>query len=570
MNDPTPDPSSTVPTATEPSAIAPKERRQLEIVLPLLAAALLCAFGFSALDQYNVTWDEALGDFFFGERYLSFFTSLDPVYLDFLENPYPEDRSPDLSLSPFKGRPWEYYPVANTLAAATSTVLSRSLGLLDPFDGFHAVNLLFAALLVWTLFRFLARRFGLVAAVVGTGLLFGSPRIVVHFLANIKDFPLMALFAVTAFAFFRAYEAGSTRGLYAAGALLGLTLGTKANALFFPAIPALLWLLGGTPPAWRGRGRALFGHLVGAGALSVVTMVAAWPYLWLDPVGHFGEHLRYIAFRKGFTNPDSMAPVLEAILLTTPPVFLAAFAAGLVAAVPRVRRRERPTIFLLVWIAVVLGRYLLPGAVNFDGVRHFLELFPAMAGIAGLGVASALRRLPRVGDSPRLRGAIAGLLLLPGAWAVLLTHPFQIAYWNAFAGGFGGAYASGQPQASDYWGTSYRLGMRWLNENAEEGALVAAPVVEHAVRLVAPVRLRDDLQLLPLTTPFSPRIAPERLRLFVEAASETPTYVMFVERRDWMNPLMLDCLRRLEPAAEWTLDGAPVLRVYRYTPPRPP
>ena len=544
--------------------LLPAQRRRLAVVVPLLAIALVAAFGIAALDQYNVTWDEALGDFFFGERYLSFFLSFDAAYLDFRADPYPPDRAPDLGLSPFKGRPWEYYPVASTLGAATSAVLARGLGWVDAFDGFHAVNLLFAAALVWSLFRFVAARFGLVAAVSAVGLLFGSPRVIVHMMANIKDFPLMALFTITALAFFRAYEAGSARGLYAAGVLLGLTLGTKANALFFPAIPALLWLVGGTPPAWRGRARALLGHLVGAGALSVAVMVAVWPYLWLDPVGHVAQHLRYIAFRKGFTNPESMAPVLEAVLLTTPPVFLAAFGVGLAAALPRLVRRERPTLLLLIWIAVVLGRYLLPGAVNFDGVRHFLELFPAMAGIAGIGIATVARRLT---DSIRWRGAIAAVLLVPGAWAVLWTHPFQIAYWNVFAGGFGGAYAAGEPQAGDYWGTSYRQGLRWLNENAEPGALIAVPVIEHAVRLVAPVRLRDDLELLPLTTPFSPRIAPERLRRFVELAGETPTYVLFVERRDWLNPLMVDCLRRLEPEAEWSLDGAPILRVYRYVPP---
>jgi hypothetical protein len=44
-------------------------------------------------------------------------------------------------------------------------------------------------------------------------------------------------------------------------------------------------------------------------------------------------------------------------------------------------------------------------------------------------------------------------------------------------------------------------------------------------------------------------------------------YVMFVERRDWMNELMTDCLVRLQPEMVWGLKGAPVLRIYRYLPP---
>ena len=83
-------------------------------------------------------------------------------------------------------------------------------------------------------------------------------------------------------------------------------------------------------------------------------------------------------------------------------------------------------------------------------------------------------------------------------------------------------------------------------------------------------RLRDDLLLLPITTPFSPRIAPERLALTRQAARKRPLYVMFVERRDWMNELMRDCLERLEPEVEWRLEGQPVLAIYRYVPPDVP
>ncbi len=558
--------------ADRPAAAGPEVH--LRWLIPALLIAVVLAAGFPALEQYNVTWDEALGDLFFGERYLSFFTSFDPVYLDFDSNPYPPERRPDLFVSPFKIRPWEYYPFANTLAAATSALLSRQLGWLDPFDGFHAVNLFFAAVLIWVFFRFLAERWGLVAAVAATGLLFGSPRVVCHLAANIKDFPLMALFALTAIAFLRAFEAGSRRALLGSGALWGLTLATKANALFFPAIPLAVVAFGGWGP-WRNRKGKLALALLGAAALGGLVMVMVWPYLWADPVGRFREHLEYIGFRGGYTRPESAAPVLGAVFLTTPPAFLALFAVGLVPCLTRALKRQRPALLLLAWIAAVLGRYLLPQATNFDGVRHFLELFPAMAAVAGLGTAwlgngLAAFLAPHLRwPARRLKAVFLAVVLIPGVWAVARTHPFQIAYWNVFAGGFAGARAADLPQANDYWGMSYRLGLRWLNENAPEGTLLAVPVVEHAVRLVAGERLRPDILLLPVTTPFSPRIAPDRLERTRRAAGERPVYVMFVERRDWMNELMADCLRHLEPEVIWELEGAPVLAIYRYRWPLP-
>jgi hypothetical protein len=381
----------------------------------------------------------------------------------------------------------------------------------------------------------------------------------------------MALFALTAIAFYRADEAGSVRGLLGAGALWGLTLATKANALFFPAVPLAVLLVARQPAAWEGRRKERLLGLLAAAAVGGAVMVAVWPYLWADPIGRFREHLEYIGFRKGYTRPESIAPVIEAILLTTPPFFLALFGVGLVPAIRRALRRDRLAIFLLAWIATVLGRYLLPQAVNFDGVRHFLELFPAMAAVAGLGAVGIGKLLassfPRFGR--HLKATVLVAALVPGAWQVLATHPFQIAYWNVLAGGPAGARAADLPQAGDYWGMSYRLGMRWLNEHAPENALLAVPVIEHAVRLVASERLRPDIQLLPVTTPYSPLIAPERLAGTRELAQERPVYVMFVERRDWLNLLMVDCLRTLEPEVAWNLDGAPVLSIYRYRWPLP-
>lgn len=551
----------------------PPKAQRGSAILPWLLVLVLWLVGFPALRQYNVTWDEGLGDFFFGERYFSFFTSFDGKYLDFQQDVYPPERQPSLFVSPFKGRPWEYYPFTNTLAAGTSELLARRLGLLDVFDGFHAVSLLLAALLIPLLFREVERnerQDGTTAAFVAVVLLFTSPRIVCALMANIKDFPLLVLFSLAALLFFRAFERGSRAGILLSALVLALALATKANALFFPAIPALLWLLGGTPPAYKGRRL----ELVATGALAALvtlgTVYLLWPYLWPHPIERVLEHLRYIGLRSGYTRPESLAPAFEAVFYTTPPVFFLAAVAGIVLALrAAVRDRDRWSIFLLLWIAVVLGRFLLPMAVNFDGVRHFLELFPPLAILAGRAIAALVRQArERFGGAKQwLPIGLLALLLLPGLVVTVASHPFQIVYWNLFAGGFTGARAKNLPQTSDYWGMSYRLGLEWLAENAEKDAFLAVPVVEHAVRLVAPLRLRPDLTLLPVTTPVSPRIAPERLAATRELARRRTVYVMFVERRDWANELMTDCLRFQQPEAVWTYEGQPVLSIYRYQPP---
>ncbi len=115
------------------------------------------------------------------------------------------------------------------------------------------------------------------AALAAVLLLFTAPRIVCDLMANIKDFPLLVFFQWRRCFSFRAFESGSRRGMLLAALALALALGTKANALFFPAIPALLWLLGGTPPAWAGRRGQLVLTGILAAALTLGAVFLLWP-----------------------------------------------------------------------------------------------------------------------------------------------------------------------------------------------------------------------------------------------------------------------------------------------------
>jgi hypothetical protein len=543
--------------------------RRIHVIAALLALALL-ALGFPALDTSNVTWDAALGDLFFGQRYLSYFTSFDARYLDFAADPYPPGHQPDLTASPFRSRPWEYYPVANIVGAASSVLFSRWLGWLDPFDGFQAMNLGFGLLLVLVWFPFLARRLGLLAATTGILLLFTAPRLAGDLLSNPKDYPSMALFTVALAAFASAWERGSPGGVVGAGALWGLALATKANALFLPLVVVGTIAWGPWPEGWRGRGRTLLLALVGAGLAGTAVLVGSWPYLWADPVGRLGAHLSYLLTREQAMAPGSHASALAALAWTTPLPFLLAVALGLGPLVRRLRAGDRLARLLVVWIGVVLARLHLPGAVNFDGVRHFLELFPPLAAVGGLGLAAAARfaraRVPSARRGRALAAALVAVPLLAQVAALAAVHPFGTTYWNELVGGLGGAQARGLPQAGDYWGASYRQGLAWLSAHAEPGSALAVPIAEHAVRLVAPVRLRADIDLLPLTSPARPGIPPPLLdRLFALAAAR-PVYVMTVRRDDWDNALTRFCRDRLVPVAEWRRQGGTVLAIYRLPP----
>src|ERR1700694_1662784 len=263
---------------------------------PTLLAAIALIAGFASLHQYNVTWDEALGDLFFGQRYFSFFTSFDRKYLDFRADPYPANFRPDLSSSPFRFRPWEHYPVASTMATATSRLLAP---LLDPFDGYHAFNLLIGAAFLILFYRFLESEWGALAATIATLLLFLSPRVAADAMANVKDFAEMVFFSTAAILFYFAVERRRVPLLLFSGVIWGFALGTKANALFLP--PILLLYLLWRRPQWSKRTLAL--AVVGWGAIGAAVFFASWPYLWQAPGLTLRSNLIYLLVRKSGTRP---------------------------------------------------------------------------------------------------------------------------------------------------------------------------------------------------------------------------------------------------------------------------
>jgi len=512
---------------------------------PYLLAAAVLAVGLIAIRDTNVTWDEAVGDLFFGQRYFSFFTTFDARYLDFRADPYPPGFQPDLRASFLRVRPWEHYPVASTLATATSRLFT-SLRVFDPFDGYHAFNIILAALFLIVFYRFVEDGADTLAAVTATLLLFLSPRIVADTLANVKDYAEMVFFSAALILLWRAIERERVALLIASGVIAGMALGTKANALFLPPIAIAYVLL-------RGRRRT---YLLGWLAVMAIVFFISWPYLWSHPIDALARNARYLLLRRADINTADAAGPFAMIAFTTPPVFLLAFAVGLVPLARRVRSRDPFALLLACWMAVVFGRLLLPASVNFDGVRHFLELFPPMAITAGLGVA-ALGRWRRLASAA---------VVVPVIIALALVHPFESAYWNILIGGLEGAMSRQIPQAGDYWAASYRIGLRAINRNAPRDSLLAVPIAEHTVRMVAPYRLRSDIHLVHLTNPWSPRIDTNALAALRQISAQRPVFVMFIFRREWANELVYESLKRLPQVQVWRGDGAPVLAIFRMVP----
>ncbi len=125
---------------------------------------------------------------------------------------------------------------------------------------------------------------------------------------------------------------------------------------------------------------------------------------------------------------------------------------------------------LLLWFFLPLTRYLNPKIGVIDGIRHFEEVVFPLCAIAAVGFAATLDRLNRMKrmgtlGRPILIGVVLVTLILP----IVRYHPYQISYFNELVGGICGALGNFDVE---YWGTSQKAAVRWLNANARKDSFV--------------------------------------------------------------------------------------------------
>lgn len=547
----------------------------------LVVAAFLVS-GLLTLPAFGVAWDEGLGNLFFGQRYLRYLTTLDRAYLDFARR-LPADDAAGLRISesPMRDRPHEFPPVADVVSAASMELLGRRLRWLDPVDAFHLSAVLLASAMLVAVYRFAARRLGLTAAYVALVALGTFPRLWGDMHFNVKDVPVAALLCFAVLAYVSWFERPGWGRACLAGALGGLALGVKANAAFLPLVLALgLWSGPrlARPGSWPRRVARLAGHHLAMLAVAAAVYVAAWPYLYARPARVL-EHVRYVVSQGDRPGADgfNVEPALM-VLATMPEATLALWLGGVAAlawlgaAAFRGARRGGAAVvppgsasaeelqwgrLLLAWCFVPIARASLPGTASFDGVRHFLEFLPAAALLAGWGAqrlcARAERRVPRSGRLAAV--AIVGAVALPGVVGIARYWPAPHVYFNHLTALAGGAERLfGPSETSDYWATSYRLGMEWLNAAAEPDARLVVPVAGWLARISGPRWLRPDIDV----------VADRDLRAALGGGR--PVYVMFVTRPEFYTDLARWCVATRQPVHRLEVVGRPILLVFRLGP----
>ena len=275
------------------------------------------------------------------------------------------------------------------------------------------------------------------------------------------------------------------------GVVMGLALLTKIQAILIP-LPVIAWAL------WRWRSKAIVPLLVWGVTANVVFFVL-WPYLWLDPVGHYLEYLGRTTNRStihcfyfGVRYADKAVPwhypfVMFAVTVPVGLHLLGAWGASsvfgrqplfaflsggrkspgsssdsTVAPSPKVpltltlspQSRGEGTrhsdILLLVCTVFPLIVFALPGVAVYDGERLFLTSFPLWAIFVGRGLQHGWQFASHAPARTILRCGLLCALVWSG-WIAINVHPHQLNFYSEVIGGQPGAEQCGMEL--DYWGS---------------------------------------------------------------------------------------------------------------------
>ncbi len=332
------------------------------------------------------------------------------------------------------------------------------------------------ALLLLTVFFAARSRYGDGAALFAVSLVALDPNVIAHAGVVHTDLGAALAFLATVLAWDPAWRRPSVGRVAAAGLVLGLALTTKFSCVYLVPILLVQALFGCRAAERPGRaaGRALAAW---AGALVVAGAVVIGVYAVVTARMDRGEQRQVIHEMVAGRGAPELSRRIEELVAVSPP--LAHYLGGLAAVARqnavgggvnflrgRISVEGFPAYFFVAFgakssvafllltalcaVGLVFGGkparedgvlFLLPAAVLFlaavgtsynIGIRHLLPVYPLLA-MAGAG----LFRRVRDASGAAARPALLALCALPvvSAGELVRIHPYELSYFNPFAGG---------------------------------------------------------------------------------------------------------------------------------------
>jgi len=450
------------------------------------------------INDYGFTWDFHF-HFFGGGKLLGYQPNdLEPRNLPFVE---PDPR-----------RAWTlpYGPIMSIPPVASYLLLYRTLHILPPDSAYHLPIILWGVIGIGVLYLFMKQAFSTRVAWLAALILGLTPRYFGDLHNNMKDIPSAVSFALNMWLLWRLVRYKRPTDLLWAIVGFAVAFNVKINSIFIPII-FIVWLffLRLTNNELR-----ITNYLKIYFLASPLAAFFLWWVFWPDPIGQLLH--AYRTFGIGTNNIEvllnghwycsgSTVPWYYPywyLVITTPLPILIGCIIGLISSIMlliskggipfcsivtwpwqnNANVREKGlgfdgtktrntdanipiTLLIILWLLLPLTRYLIPTIGVIDGIRHFEEVLFPIAALSAIGTDVLMRSLKNK--------LITSLIFLFTVFYLLCTnysyHPYQITYFNELVGGVKGATGK---YDLDYWGTSQKAAVEWVNMHALQNAKI--------------------------------------------------------------------------------------------------
>jgi 4-amino-4-deoxy-L-arabinose transferase-like glycosyltransferase len=468
----------------------------------------------------------------------------------------------------------EHPPLVKTLIGFSERLFHDRLGVTGEVTAQRLPAAALFGVLVALVFAMTVALWGWAEAVVAALLVLFLPRLFFHAGLACFDAPIATLWFATVYAWWRALS--SRAWMWGCGAVFGLALATKHNALILPAVIGLhyLWV------ALRGDGGGVASRLVrtrpiallSMALLGPLTLIAVWPWLWFEPVAHVRDwitfHLRHVHYNFEYLGANWNHPpfpwhvALVTTVLTVPAATLLASGVGVVGWLrTRAHDARAPGVLLALSAAASMGPFFVGSTPIFGAEKHWAPAMPSLAIAAGVGAVWSARiaaawlaerwPLRRVAIEPVLAIAVGGAVV--GAAAVETRHaqPYALSHYNAIAGGAPGGADLGMNR--QFWGYAARGVLPFLATQAPVSG--TRPVYTHDASPAWGIYLRDGLL---------PRSLPDAGGEYAGGIERSQLAIVVHERHFRRHDFLIwEAYGTVQPVFVLRADGVPLVSVYR-------
>lgn len=470
--------------------------------------------GILTLPHYGINWD-TINHLTRGQVYLNFFLTGKkdfsdlPDWQNYYQKPEslgidadkPKEQVQRRSLYEGTGATFDWFVshesgghpvVSDILSSAFNQIFFKHLGLINDIDAYRIYGIGLAASLIGLIFWWVSKLYGKFAGFIATISLATYPLFwaEAHF-NNEKDIPETVYWWFLLVSVWKAIVGKSWKWGLVSGLFFGLALGTKFNILFvgFVLLPWIfIYLFQKTKSEKTSfiklliSYKKIFFSFLAAIIIGILIFFGSWPYLWVDPVSNIESVIKYYKtigltsnINYNFVGPFGINTYpSQWVIFTTPLLILFLSFLGIIYSLFSLRKsKDKIEILFLLGLLVPLLRVTLPGATIYGGIRQIMEYVPALAIFSGIGASLLLKIISLKIRYKFLISLVLIVLFIPHVMKLISIHPAENVYFNSFIGGLKGAKEKNFPAWGNSFGGPYRVGVEWINKNAQAGAKVA-------------------------------------------------------------------------------------------------